>query len=116
MVNIPKEHYESARIDGASKISQFINVTLPAIFPTILFLTLTSFMTSMKAFQTVDIMTEGGPFRMTEVFVYLVYRYAMVDFRVGRAAAASVIFFILLSVTTLLGYIIYRKIRERRME
>ena len=114
MANIPREYYEVAQIDGAGKISQFFNVTLPALIPTILFLMLTSFMTSMKAFQTVDIMTEGGPFRTTEVFVYLIYRYAMVDFRVGRAAAASVIFFIILGSITLTGYMLYEKIKNKK--
>ncbi len=114
MANIPKVYYETAKIDGAGAISRFFNVTLPAICPTILFLMVTSFISSMKAFQAVDIMTEGGPFRMTEVFVYLIYRYAMTDFHVGRAAAAAVIFFIILSIITFLAYKLSKNVATPR--
>ena len=54
----------------------------------------------MKVFQSVDILTSGGPARSTEVFVYLIYRYAMVDFRMDRAATAAVMFFLILLVIT----------------
>lgn len=110
MAIIPKEYYETAKLDGAGKIAQFFNVTLPAILPTILFLTLTSFIISMKAFQSIDIMTEGGPFRTTEAFIYLIYRYAMVDFRIGRASAAAILFFIILAVITYFTYKLSKKI------
>lgn len=102
MSGIPKMYYEAASLDGASKIKQFITITLPALIPTIQFLLITSFIASMKAFQTIDIMTEGGPFRTTEVIVYLIYRYAMIDFRMGRASAISIILLIIISICTYL--------------
>ena len=112
MATIPKEIYETSKIDGAGKIAQFFNVTLPAISSTILFLTITSFIASMKVFQSIDIMTEGGPFRSTEAFVYLIYRYAIIDFRIGRAATAAVLFFIILAIITLLTYKLSKKLIE----
>ena len=76
--------------------------TLPLLSPTTLFLLVTTFLSSMKVFQSVDILTSGGPARSTEVFVYLIYRYAMVDFRMDRAATAAVMFFLILLVITVL--------------
>jgi len=109
MSSIPKRYYEAASLDGAGKFIQFTAITLPALRPTIAFLTITSFIASMKAFQTIDIMTEGGPFRSTEVIVYLIYRYAFVDFRMGRACALSVV---LLSIIAVLTFFMLKAIRQ----
>ncbi len=100
MMGISKEYYEAASLDGANKVQQFFKITLPMLSPTILFLLVTQFISSMKVFQSVDVMTSGGPYRSTEVFVYLIYRYAMEDFRMDRAATAAVAFFVMLLVVT----------------
>lgn len=113
MANIPQKYYDSAMLDGANKLDQFKVVTLPYLKPSIIFLTITSFVASMKAFQTIDIMTEGGPFRSTEAFIYLIYRYIMVDFKVGRASAAAIIFFLLLIIIIALLLRILKKYSER---
>ena len=83
-------------LDGATRTQQFFSITLPLLSPTTLFLLVTTFLSSMKVFQSVDILTSGGPSRSTEVFVYLIYRYAMVDFRMDRAATSAVMFFLIL--------------------
>ena len=98
---ISKEYYEASSLDGASSVQQFFRITLPLLSPTTLFLLVTTFLSSMKVFQSVDVLTSGGPARSTEVFVYLIYRYAMVDFRMDRAATAAVMFFIILLVVTM---------------
>ncbi len=100
MMSISRDYYEAASLDGASPAQQFFRITLPLLSPTTLFLLVTTFLASMKVFQSVDILTEGGPSRATEVFVYLIYRYAMVDFRMDRAATAAVMFFVILLVIT----------------
>lgn len=116
MANIPSKYYDSAMLDGANKIEQFKVVTLPYLKPSIIFLTITSFVASMKAFQTIDIMTEGGPFRSTEAFIYLIYRYIMVDFKVGRASAAAIVFFLLLIIIIVLLLKLLKKYSERNEE
>lgn len=102
MQGISQEYYEAASLDGANGVQKFFRITLPLLSPTTLFLLVTTFLSSMKVFQSVDILTSGGPARSTEVFVYLIYRYAMVDFRMDRAATAAVMFFIILLVITVL--------------
>lgn len=100
MKGISPQYYEASAIDGANKVQQFFGITLPLLAPTTVFLLVTTFLSSMKVFQSVDILTSGGPARSTEVFVYLIYRYAMVDFRMDRAATSAVMFFIILLVIT----------------
>ena len=99
MMGISQEYYEAASLDGANGVQKFFRITLPLLSPTTLFLLVTTFLSSMKVFQSVDILTSGGPARSTEVFVY---RYAMVDFRMDRAATAAVMFFLILLVITVL--------------
>lgn len=100
MIGISPQYYEAAALDGATRTQQFFSITLPLLSPTTLFLLVTTFLSSMKVFQSVDILTEGGPARSTEVFVYPIYRYAMVDFRMDRAATSAVMFFLILLVVT----------------
>ncbi|MCK9302762.1 MAG: sugar ABC transporter permease [Sphaerochaetaceae bacterium] len=98
--SIPKDYYEAADLDGASYWTKLRGITLPMLSPTTLFLFVTTFISSMKVFQSVDVMTGGGPNRSTEVFVYQIYSYAMEDFRMDRASVMALAFFILLLVIT----------------
>ncbi len=100
MMGISQDYYEAASLDGATNRQQFLKITIPMLSPTTLFLLVTTFLSAMKVFQSVDILTSGGPSRSTEVFVYLIYRYAMVDFRMDRAATSAVMFFVILLIIT----------------
>ncbi|MDO5417582.1 MAG: sugar ABC transporter permease [Lachnospiraceae bacterium] len=100
MIGIPRDYYEAAALDGATSAQKFWKITLPMLSPTTLFLFVTTFISSMKVFQSVDILTSGGPYRSTEVFVYKIYLYAMEDFRMDRASVIAIAFFILLLVVT----------------
>ena len=100
MKGISPQYYEASAIDGANKTQQFFGITLPLLAPTTVFLLVTTFLSAMKVFQSVDILTSGGPARSTEVFVYLIYRYSMVDFRMDRAATSAVMFFVILLTIT----------------
>ena len=100
MIGISKDYYEAASLDGATAVQSFFKITLPMLSPTTLFLFVTTFISSMKVFQSVDILTSGGPYRATEVFVYTIYKYAMEDFRMDRASVVAIAFFVLLLVVT----------------
>ncbi|MEG1687473.1 MAG: sugar ABC transporter permease, partial [Angelakisella sp.] len=62
----------------------------------------TTFIASMKVFQSVDVMTDGGPYGATQVAVHWIYELAFKDFRVDRAAVVSCVFFVILLVCTAL--------------
>ncbi|QQO08307.1 carbohydrate ABC transporter permease [Breznakiella homolactica] len=102
MRGISKDYYEAAELDGASAFQRFWRITLPLLSPTTIFLFVTTFIASMKVFQSVDILTKGGPYRSTEVIVYQIYKYAMEDFRMDRASVVAVAFFIILLAFTVL--------------
>lgn len=61
MMGISQEYYEAASLDGANGVQKFFRITLPLLSPTTLFLLVTTFLSSMKVFQSVDILTSGGP-------------------------------------------------------
>ena len=104
MIGISKDYYEAASLDGATASQKFWRITLPLLSPTTLFLFVTTFISSMKVFQSVDILTQGGPYRSTEVFVYKIYLYAMEDFRMDRASVIAIAFFVLLLAVTALTF------------
>lgn len=101
MQGIPQDYYEAARIDGADGVHQFRYITIPLLAPTTLFLFVTTFIASMKVFQSVDVMTGGGPGRATNVMVQWIYNLTFKDFRTARGAAVSVVFFVILLVCTI---------------
>lgn len=100
MQGIPRDYYEAASIDGADGVHQFRFITVPLLAPTTLFLFVTTFIASMKVFQSVDVMTGGGPGKATNVMVQWIYNLTFKDFRTARGAAVSLVFFVLLLVCT----------------
>lgn len=96
------DYYEAASLDGANSFQKFWYITIPLLSPTTLFLLITTLISSMKVFQSIDIMTGGGPYESTNVMVYWIYHLGFVDFRIDHASAVSVVFFlILLTLTSL---------------
>lgn len=100
MLGISRDYYEAAELDGANGFQRFRYITLPLLSPTTLFLFITTFISSMKVFQSVDVLTQGGPYNSTEVFVYYIYRLAFRDFRIDRASVNALLFFVILLVVT----------------
>lgn len=98
--NISPNYHEAAVLDGATAFQRFRHITVPLLSPTTLFLFVTTFIASMKVFQSVDVMTSGGPYQATNVMVYWIYDLAFVDFRVDRASIVSCVFFLILLVFT----------------
>jgi sn-glycerol 3-phosphate transport system permease protein len=94
--SIPPSLLEAAALDGAGAWSRFRHVTLPLLAPTAAFVATTTLVTSFQAFDVVRIMTQGGPARATELFVYAIYEQIFLDLSVGRASALTVVFFVML--------------------
>ncbi|HEY3818720.1 MAG TPA: sugar ABC transporter permease [Polyangiaceae bacterium] len=93
---VPRSLLEAAALDGAGPWSRFRHVTMPLLGPTAAFVATTSLVTSFQAFDVVRIMTQGGPARATELFVYAIYEQIFLNLSVGRASALTVVFFVLL--------------------
>lgn len=96
--NIPAELYEAARIDGAGRWSEFWNITLPLLSPTVLFASTVSVIQSFQVFDQVYVLTRGGPANSTTTLIFYLYEQGFQFFHIGTAAAVSV--FLLLSLIT----------------
>jgi len=101
---ISQELYESARIDGAGFWSQFRNLTLPLLSPTIFFLIVVSSLGALQTFTQINVMTRGGPLESTQVLVHLIYRAFYFNGQYGIAAALSVILFVIMLALTLIQF------------
>lgn len=101
---IPSELYEAAVIDGANSWQQFRYVTLPMLTPTTFFVVMMLVISSFKVFDTIYIMTQGGPGRATYVLVYHIYNTAFIRFEFGYASAISVVLFLVVLAITLVQF------------
>ena len=93
LVAIPEDLYDAARVDGADRPwDRFFTVTLPLLGPTMLFVIVTSSITAFKVFDTVAVLTRGGPQAASEVILYQIYLEGFQYLRTGSAAAMTVLF------------------------
>ncbi|MDP0926230.1 sugar ABC transporter permease [Paracoccus onubensis] len=96
---VPEDLYEAAAMDGMdSKFDRFLNVTLPLLGPVTMFVIVTSTITAFKVFDTVAVITHGGPRGATDVLLYTTYLEGFSYFRMGSAAAMTVVFLAIMMV------------------
>ncbi|HWS35413.1 MAG TPA: sugar ABC transporter permease [Actinoplanes sp.] len=100
LAGVPAQYHEAARIDGANALQTFRLITLPLFRPTTFFVVVTSLLTTFQTFDLVYAMTRGGPAGATDVIASLIHREGFVEFRMGRAAAMSVVLLLLLITVT----------------
>lgn len=99
LTTIPREHYEAAALDGAGPIARFRYVTLPALRPTLLAVACLATIYTMRAFDLIFAMTQGGPLDSSNVLPLLSYQFSFQQFRFGLGAAvATFAFFIVFLV------------------
>jgi multiple sugar transport system permease protein len=90
---IPRDLSEAVDIDGASHpVDRFLKVTWPMLGPTTMFVTVTTFITAFKIFDTVAVMTRGGPGGASEVLLYAIYLEGFQYFHMSYAATLTLIF------------------------
>jgi len=110
---IPRELYEAAAVDGASPWQQIRSLTIPLLNRTTTLVILLQIVASLKIFDQVYLMTQGGPGISTQVLLGLVTNTAFTDYRIGAGSAASVLLFIVIVMVTVIREIIVR-VQERR--
>lgn len=103
LTGIPRDLYDAAEIDGAGGAwDRFRTVTWPMLGPTTMFVVIIASIRSFQVFDTVQVLTLGGPSRATEVILYTMYSEGFSYFRSGYASAVTVIFLIFVLTLTLL--------------
>lgn len=95
---LPEHLYEAARIDGANRLKQFAHITLPLLRPTILILLMLNVIYTFKVFDTVYIMTGGGPVNSSTVLPYYAYKLSFITYEFSLGSTVSVIMFGILVV------------------
>ncbi|MFE6937013.1 carbohydrate ABC transporter permease [Streptomyces sp. NPDC057699] len=101
--SLPRELYEAASVDGASRVRQFFSITLPLLKPATFFVLITSMISAFQSFDQIYILTDGGPANSTTMMTYEIYKSAFREFRVGYASAQSLVLFVLLMGFTLVN-------------
>lgn len=99
---IPASHYEAAALDGAKGWQMFWYITLPGLRPTFLFAVMTTAIFTLRSFESIYVVTGGGPLNTTNILAYYIYEQAFSQFDFGYAAAAATI---LLCITLGLVYL-----------
>lgn len=94
---IPKDYYEAASIDGASKGQKFLHITLPLVRPCMNSVIILSFIGGMRSFDLIWAMTKGGPGFTTDVVASIVYKQYANGYY-GLSIAGNVIMFFMISI------------------
>lgn len=102
--SIPAEIYEAADLDNTGKFRRFFKITLPMISPQLFFLLIVMTIGSFKVFDTVRVMTGGGPGNATDVVTYFIYRNAFNYQKIGYASAAGTVLMVILMILTVLYF------------
>ncbi|WP_371998769.1 sugar ABC transporter permease (plasmid) [Tistrella mobilis] len=93
LVSIPRFLYDAAEMDGVPGAwARFRLVTWPMLGPVTLFVVVITSIRSFQVFDTVHVLTKGGPNKATEVLLYTMYAEGFEFFRSGYAAAVTVVF------------------------
>lgn len=101
MKSIPTEIYEAAELDNTKPMKRFFKITLPLLSPQLFFLLITITIGSFKVFDSINIMTAGGPGTSTEVISRYIYEYAFVRSNtLGIGSAAGVVMMMILILLT----------------
>ena len=108
--SLPKEPYEAAIMDGASKIQIFFQVTLPLLQPHIFLILILRLIHGLKVFDKIFVIAGGGPNRASETLNIMIYNQAFGALNYGYASALGVIMLVMILVITLSLF----KFRQRK--
>ncbi len=93
---VPKGQLEAASLDGANAWQRFWHVTLPMLGPSLVMVSMLATIRAFQTFDTVYLMTEGGPHRSTTIVGYWLFQNAFTTFKLGKASALAYMLFMML--------------------
>jgi multiple sugar transport system permease protein len=101
LASLPTEPYESALIDGASEWQMFRHITWPLVLPFVMVAVVIRAIDALKAFDTIFVITQGGPGTASETINIFLYLQAFAFYNIGYASAVVVVFFVIIIAMTL---------------
>lgn len=105
---IPQVYHEAAVIDGAGRWRIFWHITLPLLMPVTLFVSVVTVINTFQVFTPVQVMTEGGPGRLSLVTVLYIYESAFVYLKMGYGSAMAFILFSFILIFTLMQLRVFK--------
>jgi multiple sugar transport system permease protein len=108
---MPTSFLDAARVDGASPWKVFWTIILPIISPVIIIVAMLRFIDAFKVFDTIFVMTQGGPGNATEMLPTYIYRQGIKFLNIGYSSATAIVFVIAMSI---IAYA-FQKLRDRQL-
>lgn len=108
LTDIPRELYEAAEVDGASRRQQLTNVTLPGLRPVLVFVVTTTLLASANMFGQYLLLTKGAPGTATRTAIGYIATEGLSSFRMGAAAAMSYVLALILLLLSLVSFRVFR--------
>jgi multiple sugar transport system permease protein len=93
---VPRELYESARVDGARPLRQFVDITFPMLMPTLVMVGIMTISGYFQLFAEPYVMTQGGPLRSTVSVLYFMYEEGFRWWNLGNASAVAFLLFVVI--------------------
>lgn len=100
LATIPHDVYEAASVDGASAWQKFTSITLPMLMPYILVAVLFRTIDALKTFDSIQVLTSGGPGSSTTMLNYSIFQEGINFLNLGKASASAVVFLIVCILLT----------------
>ena len=94
--SVPREVYESARVDGAGALRQFTDMTVPLLLPTLVMVGIMTVTGYFQLFAEPYVMTQGGPLRSTVSVLYFMYEEGFRWWSLGNASAVAFLLFVVI--------------------
>jgi len=102
--NIPEQQYEASALDGAGRWRQVWSITIPQLGPTTVLIVILQVLASLKVFDQIYVMTNGGPGGVTRPVVQYIFESGFTGYRFGYASSIAYIFFAVLVVVSLVQF------------
>ena len=113
MQAVPRDYYEAAIIDGASRLRTFFSITVPLLRPTIIFVIVTSTIGGLQIFdepRMFDQYGQGGPARQWQTLTLYIYELGWNQRNFGRASAVAWLLFLIIILIAVLNFLITKRI------
>lgn len=110
---VSRDVIEAGMIDGANKFQQIRYISIPGIMGTVSTVFVINMINGFKAFDILQVLTEGGPANSTLITSLYMYRQAFFAFKYDYASAMSTILFLCIIVFTILGNRLNTKVNEK---
>jgi len=106
---IPTSLYEAAEVDGANAWQKFLNITIPQLRNTLIFVMISTTILAFRLFDQVKVMTNGGPSNASMTTMLYAIETGWGRLRIGYASAITVVFFIIVLIISILQRILTRE-------